>query len=266
MPSTAARADDSVVVPASGGGHLTIAALRHRPRQAGLVLLMAALVSASAVVGPLYSRASEQSVLASSVADDPAASALVVSTSPSTTSTRMPTAPDRLAAAVRSVLPPDYGTPVLASSVNVTVSPTYASTDTAALRSSAATQRGGAAPGRLVSRSAVCRHLHLVAGRCMRAGGEVLVGVELARRWRVSPGSALTVISSAPTLPPTPSCPQPTTPRSRLSVAITDQPTSVDVVLRDLRTAQHSSARGAAACSESVADRGDRLPPTVHNA
>lgn len=192
MPSTTAGPDDTVAVPTADGGHLTIAALRHRPRQAGLVLLLAALVSASAVVGPLYSRASEQSVLASSVHDDPAGSALVVSTTPTTASTRPPAPPPRLATTVRSVLPTAYGPPVLTSSVDVTTSTVGTETDHAALRS-------GAAPGRLVSRSAVCRHLHLVAGRCLRAGGEVLVDVQLARRWQVSPGSPLMVIPSAST-------------------------------------------------------------------
>lgn len=46
-------------------GSLTAAALRHRPGQALPVVALAAVVSASAVLGPLYSRAVEPSVLRS---------------------------------------------------------------------------------------------------------------------------------------------------------------------------------------------------------
>ena len=52
------------------GGRRLVAALRHRPRQAVLVVLLAAVVSASAALGPLYARAVEQSVLKNVLADD----------------------------------------------------------------------------------------------------------------------------------------------------------------------------------------------------
>ena len=44
-------------------GSVTVAALRHRPRQAVLVVVLAAVVTAAAALGPLYARAVEQSVL-----------------------------------------------------------------------------------------------------------------------------------------------------------------------------------------------------------
>ena len=61
-------------------GSVTAAALRHRPRQALLVVVLSAVVTAAAVLGPLYARAVEQSVLRNVVANAaPARSALVVS-------------------------------------------------------------------------------------------------------------------------------------------------------------------------------------------
>ena len=53
------------------GGSVTVAALRHRPRQALLVVLLSAVVTASAAIGPLYARAVEQSVLKNVLADAP---------------------------------------------------------------------------------------------------------------------------------------------------------------------------------------------------
>ena len=44
-------------------GSVTVAALRHRPRQAVLVVVLAAVVTGAAALGPLYARAVEQSVV-----------------------------------------------------------------------------------------------------------------------------------------------------------------------------------------------------------
>jgi len=44
-------------------GSVTVAALRHRPRQAMLVVALAAVVTGAAALGPLYARSVEQSVV-----------------------------------------------------------------------------------------------------------------------------------------------------------------------------------------------------------
>jgi hypothetical protein len=46
-----------------------MAAVRHRPRQAVLVLLLAAVVGAAASLGPLWTRAVEQSLLRSALTE-----------------------------------------------------------------------------------------------------------------------------------------------------------------------------------------------------
>ena len=50
-------------------GSVTVAALQHRPRQAVLVVVLSAVVTAAAALGPLYARAVEQSVLRNVVAE-----------------------------------------------------------------------------------------------------------------------------------------------------------------------------------------------------
>ena len=60
-------------------GSVTVAALRHRPRQAMLVVALAAVVTGAAALGPLYARAVEQSVVRNVVQEAaPASSTLVV--------------------------------------------------------------------------------------------------------------------------------------------------------------------------------------------
>ena len=61
-------------------GSVTVAALRHRPRQAMLVVALAAVVTGAAALGPLYARAVEQSVVRNVVQDAPPASSTLVVT------------------------------------------------------------------------------------------------------------------------------------------------------------------------------------------
>ena len=83
-------------------GSVTVAALRHRPRQAVLIVVLAAVVTGSAALGPLYARAVEQSVLRTVIADAaPGENALVVSDT-----SDPPASPAKLAAAVREEVPP----------------------------------------------------------------------------------------------------------------------------------------------------------------
>lgn len=59
-------------------GSVTVAALRHRPRRAALVVLLSAVVTGVAVLGPFYSRAVEQSVLRTAVGATPVAQSGIV--------------------------------------------------------------------------------------------------------------------------------------------------------------------------------------------
>ena len=47
---------------------VTVAALQYRPRQAVLVVVLSAVVTAAAVLGPLYARSVEQSLAGQSAA------------------------------------------------------------------------------------------------------------------------------------------------------------------------------------------------------
>ena len=87
---------------------VTVAALQHRPRQAVLVVVLSAVVTAAAVLGPLYARSVEQSVLRNVVAEaSPAQRTLVVADA-----SDEPAAPRLLARTVRAAIPPQFGTPV----------------------------------------------------------------------------------------------------------------------------------------------------------
>ena len=89
-------------------GSVTAAALRHRPRQAVLLVVLSAVVTAAAALGPLYARAVEQSVLRNVVADaTPAQRTLVVADA-----SDEPASPRQLARAVRGRSRPQFGTPI----------------------------------------------------------------------------------------------------------------------------------------------------------
>ena len=159
-------------------GSVTVSALRHRPRQALLVVALAAVVTASAALGPLYARAVEQSVLRTVAGTAPSASSTLVVTD---TSDR-PAAPARLRRLVRAELTPQFGTPVGGADVSVVV-------------------RAAAAPpgrARLTSRAGLCRHLEVVEGSCPRATGEVAVSRRAAGLLGVGPGDRLTATAGDP--------------------------------------------------------------------
>ncbi|MDX6211547.1 MAG: hypothetical protein QOF82_634, partial [Frankiales bacterium] len=158
---------------------VTAAALRHRPRQALLVVVLAAVVTASAVLGPLYARAVEQSVLRNVVAHaTPASSTLVVSDA-----SDPPASPEVLTAAVRRVLPAQFGAPVGGAETPVLLA------------------GAGGAPSsrtRLISRDGLCPRLTLAAGRCARAAGEVMVSRRTGGTNALRPGSVVTVTAGDP--------------------------------------------------------------------
>lgn len=157
------------------GGSVTVAALRHRPRQAILVVLLSAVVTAAAALGPLYARAVEQSVLRNVVADAPTgASGIFVSASGSN-----PLAPARLARAIAPETPPQFGRAVGGADTRVLLS---------------VSPDGDRYRARLVSRAALCRHLTMSDGRCASDEGEVVVSRRTADAVGLRPGQRLRVV------------------------------------------------------------------------
>ena len=156
------------------GRSVTVSALRHRPRQAALVVVLASVVSGAAAMGALYARAVEQSVLRTVVSGAPAAQRTVVVQDAG----ERPASPTRLARTVRPVVPAQFGPPVRGADTDVVVS-------SAAVRESRA---------RLVSRAGLCRHLDITDGRCARAPGEVLVSRRSASTGGPSAGDVLRVV------------------------------------------------------------------------
>lgn len=160
-------------------GSVTVAALRHRPRQAVLVVLLSALVTAAAALGPLYARAVEQSVLLNVVGGAPVSqSGIVVSA----TGTRPPS-PARLARVVRQETPRQFGPAVRGADAAVLVRPARGPLDGSS----------GAYRARLASRAGSCAHLEVVAGRCVEGPGDVMVSRRSARAAGIDVGSTLRV-------------------------------------------------------------------------
>ena len=159
-------------------GSVTAAALRHRPRQAVLLVVLSAVVTAAAALGPLYARAVEQSVLRNVVADaGPADRTLVVADA-----SDKPSSPRRLARVVRGQVPPQFGTPVGGAEAPVLL--TAPGTDDVR--------------GRLTSRDGLCAQVTVSAGRCLRGTGEILVSRRSAVFTGLAPGSAVTLVGGDP--------------------------------------------------------------------
>ena len=164
-------------------GSLTAAALRHRPRQAVLLVVLAAVVTASASLGPLYARATEQSILRTVLGAAPAAQRGIVVTS--TTST--PPSPQLLAQAVRRVPSASYGTPIPGAETDVTV------------RGFSASSGSAKASAQLTNRTGLCRHLVLVAGTCIDPqtdDGSVLISQRNADTFDIAVGDQLRLSDS----------------------------------------------------------------------
>jgi putative ABC transport system permease protein len=164
-------------------GSLTAAALRHRPRQAVLIVVLAGVVSASASLGPLYARATEQSILRTVLSEAPVADRGVVVTS----NTNTPPSPDRLASAVGGVRSAGYRAPIGGAETSVTV------------RGFTVSSGPAEAAAQLTSRSGLCRHLVLIAGSCIDSSGDtggVLVSQRNAGSFDIALGDQLRLTES----------------------------------------------------------------------
>jgi hypothetical protein len=159
-------------------GSVTVAALRYRPRQAVLVVVLAAVVTGAAALGPLYARAVEQSVVRNVVDDAPPASSTLVVTDRADP----PAAPAELARTVRGAVPQQFGAAIGGAEAPLQLDPAGA---------------GDPVRTRLTSRDALCRHLTVSAGRCPRAAGELLVSGRTAATVGLRPGTAVTLRGAA---------------------------------------------------------------------
>ena len=162
-------------------GSVTVAALRHRPRQAALVVLLSAVVTGVAVLGPLYSRAVEQSVLRTAVGAAPVAqSGIVVFAMGSP-----PPSPAKLAKVVAPAVPRQFDPAVRGADtivrVQLDLGPIVSSQSPSHL-------------GRLTSRAGACGHLQVTAGRCMADDGEVMLSVGSAESTGIEVGSVLRIV------------------------------------------------------------------------
>lgn len=159
------------------GGSVTVAALRHRPRQALLIVVLSAVVSAAASLGPLYTRAVEQSVLRTVVADAaPADRGIVVLATGGGGSARPPS-PARLARLTADAgVPATFRPPVLGADTSIVLSAS-----------------GRAFRAGLVSRRGLCQHLEILDGACIVDAGEVLLSQRAADATGLLVGSTVDV-------------------------------------------------------------------------
>jgi len=162
-------------------GSVTVAALRHRPRQAALVVLLSAVVTGVAVLGPLYSRAVEQSVLRTAVGAAPVAqSGIVVFAIGSP-----PPSPAKLVKVVAPAVPRQFDRAVRGAETVVRVQ-----LDLGPIVGSQSPSH----VGRLTSRAGACGHLQVTAGRCMADEGEVMLSVGSAESTGIEVGSVLRIV------------------------------------------------------------------------
>lgn len=160
---------------------LVLRALWFRRGTSVAVLAVAALVIGGAATGPLFLRASAESVLHDTLAQAPLPAGRMVSDALGASLGDRPLVTLRWATArrLRSLPTLDrlLGSPVAALTLDTTVAP-----------------RGATPNGaQLAWREGACRHVHVVQGHCPRRAGEVMIGASSTAitGWRV--GSALVV-------------------------------------------------------------------------
>lgn len=160
---------------------LVLRALWFRRGTSVAVLVVAALVIGGAATGPLFLRASAESVLHDTLAQAPLPAGRMVSDALGASLGDRPLVTLRRATArrLRSLPTLDrlLGSPVAALTLDTTVAP-----------------RGATPNGaQLAWREGACRHVHVVQGHCPRRAGEVMIGASSTAipGWRV--GSPLVV-------------------------------------------------------------------------
>jgi hypothetical protein len=162
----------------------------HRPVQACVIGVLAALVTSCAVLTPLYQRALEQASVAVALDQSPASASQLHLTSngilPDIYSRNETAVPALTAPELVALVPPRLRTyfraPIVATSV-------VADGETAA---------GGSTRGPLVWRDGGCEHLALTSGRCPAAAGEIAVSTADAANFGWRPGTVVRVAEVLP--------------------------------------------------------------------
>jgi hypothetical protein len=165
-------------------------AIWHRPVQAVVIAMLSALVTACAVLTPLYQRALEQASVATELDHAPASSRQLelVSTGvlpdlySDSDAAIPPLSADQLVGLVPAALRQWFLTPIPAVTLV------------------AATGAGVPvhAEGRLLARAGACDHLRVVAGTCPTAAGQLAVSTADAKNFGWQPGSRVPAIEVLP--------------------------------------------------------------------
>jgi len=165
-------------------------AIWHRPVQACVIAALSGLVTACAVVTPLYQRALDQaSVQVELDHAAPGATALQLTSSgilPSTFTGTSTPVPALTAAELVELMPPfvhrSFGAPISARYLDLTM------------------PEGAPHPtiGPLLWRTGVCAHLELTAGRCPTAADEIAVSTADAENFGWAAGTQLPALESLP--------------------------------------------------------------------
>jgi putative ABC transport system permease protein len=153
-------------------GSLTWQALRHRRGQAVVLVLLSTLITAACVIGPLYERAVNQSVVRATLDRAPAN---VTGLSLHATEDSGPIGPQAILPPAAYVL---FGPDTDGEQASIGIS--FSSTD--------------AVPVTLATRAGICQHLRFVAGACPADAGSVAVSAETARADKLQVGSRLRVM------------------------------------------------------------------------
>jgi hypothetical protein len=159
-------------------------AIRYRPAQACVIALLSGLVTACAVMTPLYQRALDQASTQVELDHAPRGTALLQLTSSGILPTYY-TGPsnvipaltaEQLSDLVPPALRPSFEEPIDALSVDLTMP----------------ADAGQPTNGALVWRAGGCAHLELASGRCPQAADEIVVSTADAANFGLAPGSQVT--------------------------------------------------------------------------
>ncbi|MEP6631771.1 MAG: ABC transporter permease [Lapillicoccus sp.] len=152
------------------------AALRQRRAQTLVVLVLSALVTTCLVFAPLYTRALEQAMVRTMLAEAPAQESGLRLESVSSTEPALAQQPDALAALVPGDIRGRFAAPVASTALDVRLMPLI-----------------GQPGGRLLARDGMCAHVRFTSGRCPTAPREVAVSTDQARAYAQPLGTSLEV-------------------------------------------------------------------------
>ena len=153
-----------------------MSALRYRWVQALVVLVLASLVTAACAFAPLYVRALDQAVVATTVRATPAADAGVRILSFSTANMHVTTDYQHQRDLVPEALKPALADGIPSISVGVRRLPLAAEPE-----------------GSLLWRAGLCEHVRMTSGTCPNSAGEIAISADQARVYDQAVGSTLEV-------------------------------------------------------------------------